>query len=158
MFIFRPHSALENADLGDWHDETAAPLTNELQLLHDFIFQVPRQDNHVVGPRFTNVIRMKDRYVSSGKHPALFVRTAVHRELDEVLADATIVEERGTFSRCTVARHQFALLRGGEEEIERGELRFLHLPRKSFVGSDGIESGFPFEPKQCFYAWLDGMS
>ena len=58
--------------LGNGNDETAAPFPNKLQLLHDFVFQVPGKNDDVIGLGFANAVRMINRNVTAGrKRPCL---------------------------------------------------------------------------------------
>src|SRR5580692_5608261 len=75
---------LIHRDFRDRDNELAAPLANELQLLHDFFFQVPRQYYDVARFGFSDPVGMINRNMRARKEPPLFVRTAIDRVFDQV--------------------------------------------------------------------------
>ena len=75
----------------DRQDKAAAPLSNELQLLGDFVFQVPREDHDIVRLGLADPVRMVYRDVTARQKSSLLVRVPIHRVLDRVSPDATII-------------------------------------------------------------------
>src|SRR5688572_22472209 len=41
---------------GDWHHEPAAPVSDVRHLHHDFLLDVPRQDQNVIGARLGDLV------------------------------------------------------------------------------------------------------
>src|SRR5208282_915693 len=123
----------------DGNYEAAAPLPDKLQLLHDFVFQVPGKDDYVVRLRFANTVGVVDRYAGTRQVSPLLVQAAIHRVFDQVPADAAVMQERGALSRRPVAGNLLALLRGREKKINKLEFGPSHLPREAFVPFDPVE-------------------
>src|SRR5262245_46866480 len=90
-------------DLWNGHDTAAAPFTDVRELFDDLVLQIPRQDQHVVRARLLDPLRRKDRDVRAGKKPVVLVRVPVDRVLEEVGADAAVVEQRIALAGRTVA-------------------------------------------------------
>src|SRR5438309_2155356 len=84
---------LVNGHFGNRHHETSAPLANVLQLLHDFVFQIPRENHHVVGSGFADAVGMMDRNVRPRQESSLLVRAAIHGVFDQVFPNAAIMEK-----------------------------------------------------------------
>jgi len=49
-----------------------------VQLLHDFVFQVPRKDHDIIGLGLPDTIGMEDWNVAARQKAALLIRTAVY--------------------------------------------------------------------------------
>ena len=62
---------------------------------HDLVLEVPGEHQHVVGLLVEQRRRVRDRLVGAGHVQALLVHVAVDHEVDEVGADAHVVEQRG---------------------------------------------------------------
>src|ERR1700679_1639638 len=91
------------------NDKTPAPLANVPQLLHDFVFQIPREDHDIVGLGFANTIGVVDRYVGARQVSGLLVRTAIDGVFDQIFSDAAVMQERGALARRPVTGHLLAL-------------------------------------------------
>src|SRR5271155_4377155 len=115
------------------HDELPAPLANVSILLNDFILQVPRQDEKIIGLRFLDALRPKDRNVRAGQKPAVLVRIAVHRVVNKIGADTAIIQQGVSFSRSAVTGDGFPLALGLDQKREQRALRRSHLLGKIFV-------------------------
>src|SRR4051812_20300258 len=85
---------LDESGLGDGDDETRAPFPGVRELLHDFLLEVPGEDQDVVRTGFVQALGGVDWDVRAGQELALFVGVAVDREVQEVFSNATIVEQR----------------------------------------------------------------
>src|SRR3984957_18268773 len=133
------NSANRNFRDGDY--EVAAPFPNVLQLFHNFIFEIPGKNDHVIRFCLANPVRMIDRDMSTGQESALLVRTAIHRVLDQILANTAIMQERCTFSRSSVSRNRLALSRCLEKKFDESELCFASLFREASITGRRIESG-----------------
>ena len=65
--------------------------------------QVPRQDQHDVGLVRADALRRADRDVRARQQVALLVRVEVDGVVEEVRADAAVVEQRVALGRRAVA-------------------------------------------------------
>src|SRR5882724_11200807 len=72
-------SASINGYFRNRHDEAAAPLPDELQLLYDFVFQVPWQDDNIVWFGLSDPVWMINRDVTAWQEAPLLVWAPVHR-------------------------------------------------------------------------------
>jgi hypothetical protein len=70
---------LNDRDFRDRHDELGAPAADIGELGHDLVFEVPRQDQHVVGLGLGNLFERENRNVGTRQIFALLVRIAVNR-------------------------------------------------------------------------------
>ena len=84
--------SLVNGDFGNRYNEAAAPFPNELQLLDNFILEIPRQDDHIIWFSLTDAIRVMDGDMRSREKSSLFVRAPVNRVLNEVFADTAVMQ------------------------------------------------------------------
>src|SRR5690606_3676067 len=74
-------------------DELSPPLPHEGFLLDDLRLEVPRQDQHVVGPRLADALGRADRDACPGQEVALLLRVPVDGVVDEIAADPAVVEQ-----------------------------------------------------------------
>src|SRR5437667_8879222 len=70
---FITHLCSIDGDFRNGHDEAAIPLSYELQLLHDFVLQVPGQDHDIVWLGLANPVRMINRNVRAWQESPLLV-------------------------------------------------------------------------------------
>ena len=94
---------IDDRELGDRDDELAAPSADVAHLLDDLVLEVPRQDQDVVGLERVDRVDRMDRDVHAGREPAVLVRVAIDRELEEVGADPAVVQKRVALARRAVA-------------------------------------------------------
>src|SRR5947208_13001154 len=87
------------------HDELSTSLADMRHLSHDLVFEIPRQDQDVVGPGLGDPIGSKDRNVGSGGELSVLVRVAVDGVVEKVGANAAIVQERVALARCAIPGH-----------------------------------------------------
>src|SRR5580658_9340030 len=139
------------------HDKAAAPLSNEPQLLHDLVFQVPGQDHDILGLGLTDPVRMMNRNTATRQESPLLVRAAIHCVLDQILTDAAVMQQSGALARRAIAGYLLALHRCREQKIDQCELRFLHLLREAIATFRLVESGSGFVGQHLAHVWLDGM-
>src|ERR1044071_8917493 len=111
----------------DGDDEFAAPFANFVHLIDDLLFEIPGQDEDVIGFRFKDFSGSEDRNMSAREELALLVRVAIDGVVEEIGADTAIIEQSVTFSGSAIARDAFALASGIDEELEEAALRFLHF-------------------------------
>ena len=83
---------------------TPAPLADVAVLRDDLVAQVPGQDQHEVGLRLAQRPRGARSGCASRAGAALLVRVAVDRVVEEVGADAAVVQQRVALGRRAVAR------------------------------------------------------
>src|SRR5262245_22276070 len=83
----------DRLELGDRKDELSAPGSDVVELFDDLVAQVPRQNEHVIGPRLGQAFGRVDRDVRARQELALFERTPIDGVLDEVRADAAVVQQ-----------------------------------------------------------------
>ena len=89
------------------------------------------QDQDVVGTSLLERLRMPDRDVGPGQELALLVRVAVDRELEQVGADAAVVEQRVALAGRAVAGDPLALASACDQELEQAPLRLLDLSART---------------------------
>src|SRR5882762_10253624 len=82
----------DNLDPGSGHHEPGVQARSSAHCRKNLVLQVPRQYQYVVGMGFDQLVRMENRDVGAGRVFALFVWIAVDREVDEIRADAAIIE------------------------------------------------------------------
>ena len=102
-----------DAQLGRPDHEPAAPLADVGQLLHDLVPQVPGQDEHVVRARLADAppARGSGCACPGRKRPCLCgLRSTVY--VEQVAADAAVVEQRVALGRRAVADDPLALRAG----------------------------------------------
>src|SRR5215207_10053662 len=93
---------IDDRHIGDRDDELAAPGADVTHLLDDLVLEVPRQDQDVVGLELVERLDRMDRDVHAGGEPAVLVRVAIDRELEEVGADPAIVQKRVALARRAI--------------------------------------------------------
>src|SRR5258706_7037029 len=116
------------------------PLLDEAVLLHDFLAEVPRQDEQVIGTRFTDALRRHDRQMGAGQVAALLVRPAVQDVTDEIPAHAAIVEQRIAFRRGAVGGDAFAGPLGADEKVEQVALGLAYPLLEGRVALEAVKA------------------
>src|SRR3954470_13577466 len=81
---FMTSSPSDDDGTRDGQEEPSTPLTNERELLHDLLAQVPREDHRQVAPALAQPLGRMDRDVRAGQEQALLVRATVHGEPQQV--------------------------------------------------------------------------
>src|SRR5688572_5677521 len=103
-------TSFEHLDARDGYHEFSAPLAHVSALLRDLRQQIPGKNQDVVRLRFPNALRRQDRNARSGCEAPLLVRTAVHRVVQKIRADAAIVEQCIPLAGRAVPDNRLALL------------------------------------------------
>src|SRR6266581_5979607 len=103
----RPSSA--DSRIWNRNNELSAPLSNKSHLLHDFISQIPRQNQEIIRPHFPDFLRRVDRDVRSRRKTPVLIRVAVNRVIEEIGADSTVVEKRIPLAGRPVTGDRFPL-------------------------------------------------
>ena len=125
---------LDDVTSGIGTTKLAAPLADVAHLLDDLVLQVPGQDQDVVGPGLVDRLDRLDRDVHARREAAVLVGVAVDREVEEVGADAAVVEQRVALAGRAVAADPLALLLGRDQERQQLALGALHLLGEARVG------------------------
>src|SRR5262245_6502931 len=118
--LIRPakHLGVRNGD-----DQLSSPCPYVRELRRDFLLQIPWQDEDVVGTGLLDPLRGIDRNVRSGEEPAVLVWVPVDRVVEQVGADAAVVEKRVALSGCAVADYLLSLATKPDQELEQAPLR-----------------------------------
>src|SRR5215471_751793 len=108
MQLHNDHSGQNPSDR-DGHDELRAPFARISQLRDNLFAKVPRQNQDVIRLSFSEELDRVDRDVTAWKKPSLFVRVPINRKIQEVSANAAVVQERISFSGRPVSSYRFPL-------------------------------------------------
>ena len=82
---------LDDGNLRDRDDKLGAPPADMAHLRHDFLFEIPRQDQNVVGPGSVDRVDRLYWNMHARRVATVFVRVAVDREIQEVGPDPAVV-------------------------------------------------------------------
>src|SRR5215831_16321118 len=93
-----PAARLNNRYFRNRHDELGVPVADVGELSHNLVLQIPRQEQHVVGPGLGNLFRREDRNVRAGQIFPLLIGVTINRIVQEIGSDTTIVEQRVAFA------------------------------------------------------------
>ena len=130
---------LADFQLGDRDDELAAPVADVLHLVGDFFFEVPGEDEEVVGLGLFDVVDGVDGDGGAGGVAAVFVGVHIDGVVEVVGADAAVVEEGVAFAGGAVADDGFAVGLDLDEEGEEVVFNCLDLGREAkMVGQGGV--------------------
>ena len=92
-------------------------------LRNDLVLQIPRQDQQVIRPRLVDCGYRIDRNVHSWRIAAVLVWVAVDSEIEEISADAAVVEQCIAFAGSAISAHLRALLLALNQEGQKLALR-----------------------------------
>src|SRR5262245_35977395 len=121
-------------------------------LLHDFVPDVPRQDEDEVWLRFIDLLWWKDRNVSARRDLAVLVRIAVDRVIEEVGSNAAVVEQRISLAGSTIAGDRLSFTFRVDEKFEEAAFCVFHLLTEAPVVLNAIESELTFAREQRLHA------
>src|SRR6266478_9627767 len=76
--------SLMDVYFGNGHNEFASPLANKSILLDDFVLEVPRKNEQIVGRCFPDALRWKDRNMCARQKPAVLIRIPINRVVQEI--------------------------------------------------------------------------
>src|SRR5713226_4338233 len=124
----------------DRYNELSPPRLNQRHLLHDLVLEIPRQDEDVVRPSLEDPLRWVDGYVGARREPALLVRVAVHRVVEEVRPDPAVVQECVALPGCPVPDDGPTLTLGPDQELQQPALALLHPLPEGRVSLEPIET------------------
>ena len=127
---------IDDVDLGDGNDEAGPPFADVAHLVDDLVLQVPGQDEDVVGLGLVDGLDRLDRDVHAGREAAVLVGIAVDREVEEVGADAAVVEQRVALARRAVAADASCPAPWRDQERQQVALGAAHLLGEARIGLD----------------------
>src|SRR5688500_17781316 len=90
-------------------DELAAPFGDVRKLLGQLGLEVPWQREHDVGSVLVDLDRVENRDTGAWCETSVFVRIAIHGVLEQITADAAIVEQRVALTGCPITDDSLAL-------------------------------------------------
>src|SRR2546425_11534509 len=115
-----------DSGLGNRDDELTAPLADARHLSHDLVLKIPRQDQHVVGPRLAYLLRRTDGDMGPRQKLALLVGVTVHGVSQEIRPDAAVVQQSVALAWSSVADDGAALPFGLNQELEQPTFGLLY--------------------------------
>src|SRR5260370_1436285 len=128
-----------NGKLRNRNDEAGAPVSDKLQLLHDFVFQVPGKNDDVVRLSLSDSVGMINRDVTAGQESTLLVWAAIYSVFDQIFADTAVIQQSGTLAWRAVTRDRLALALCCQKEFHQRIFRLFHLRAKTFISTQCIE-------------------
>src|ERR1700722_14179357 len=131
----------EQCQLRRARSEASAPLADEAELLDDLVLQVPRQDQHHIWSVLAQSLRRADRNVRARQEVALLVRVQVACVVDEIAADAAVVEQCVALRRGAVAGDPQTLALELDQEAEDLALVLLDATVVGQVCVDPLVAG-----------------
>src|SRR5437879_10012076 len=129
---------------GNGHNKLASPFSNAGHLRHDLVFEVPRQNEQIVGLGFLDLVGMQNRDMRSGPELALLVGLAVHGVVNEIRANTAVIQKRIAFARCPISDYRFSLSPDTDQEFKKLPLGLLHLLSEIAVCLDSAIPGVMF--------------
>src|ERR1700733_2940655 len=139
---------VQNHGLGDRNDKPPRPVLKLIDLRHDFVPQVPRQNEDVVRPSLLYFLGSQDRDSCSRQKMTLFVHVAVDRIFNEVPPDSTIVQQGVAFCRSTIGRNRFSAFHEPDQQTKQRSLHMADALSKRLISRNLIESGRDLLPSQ----------
>src|ERR1700722_1690125 len=138
-FTISPHS--DDVKLWNGKDQSRPPCPGVLELLADFLLQVPWQHKDVVRPGLCQAIGRMNRNVSSRQEPSLLYRAAVDRVLDKIFSDPAMIEQRVALARCAVSSNRPTFPRRADQKVEQVTLDAQDFPGKSSMSGQSVQAG-----------------
>src|SRR5258706_3349547 len=126
------------------YDKLSTPFPYSGHLRHDLVLEIPRQDEQIVRLGFPDLVGVQDGNVCPRQELALLVRIAIDGVVDEIRADAAVVEERVAFARRPVPDHRFALAPDADQEFQELPLGLFDLLSKITICFDSAKPGVQF--------------
>src|SRR5262245_39050950 len=109
-------------------------------LLHDLVLEIPRKDQNVVGHGVVDRLDRVDGDVHAGRVAAMLVRVAIDGEVQEVGADACVVEQSIALPRCAIAADALPFLLGFDEHGQKLALGAMDPSGKINIGREVLET------------------
>src|SRR6516162_1632503 len=139
---------LNDRNFWDWYYEPGTPATDIGELAHDLVFEVPRQDQHVIGLGFINPLWRKNRNMGAWQISAMFVWVAINGIVQKIGADTAIVEQRIALTWRPVAGKGFVAALRLDQEAQQFALSRANLFGKSGISLKPVQAGQAFAGKQ----------
>src|SRR3569623_1081235 len=136
---------------GNRNDELGAPLPDVCQLFHDLVLQIPRQNQHVIRPRFGDLLRSKDRNVRARQELAVLVGITIDDVIDEVGANPAVIQERIAFAGSSVTGNAAAGAFGLDQELEQAAFRLFDLRGELSIAIEARQAGIALVLKQLLH-------
>src|SRR5262249_17102039 len=86
----------------NWDDQLRAPLLRIGELLCDLFRKIPRKDHDRIRPCVGDALRRLDPYLRPRCEAPVLVRISIDGVVEEVRADAAVVQQRVPFPGCAV--------------------------------------------------------
>src|SRR6185437_7612563 len=148
----------QNLECGYGHDESPPPAADVLQLLDNFIPQVPWQDQQIIGPHLLDPFRSQDWNPGAGEQLPLLVRVAINGKWEQVGAHSAIIQQGIALGGSAVGGHDLAGLGTVNEEVQQLAFGALSLRGKVAVGSKALQAGVLFRKQQGIDTGLTGAA
>src|ERR1700690_1619802 len=103
-------TSLDDLERGDRNYELPSPVTNEGELLHHLVLDVPGQDQHIVRPPINDCLRCLNRDSHAREKLALLHRISIDDIVEKIDADSAIVEQGVAFGSGAVAGDRLPIL------------------------------------------------
>ena len=87
------HAPLNDRDLRNWYRELNAPAAEIGELINNLVFEVPRQDQHVIRRGFENPLQWEKRNMVARQILAFLTGVAINRVVQKISVDAAIVDK-----------------------------------------------------------------
>jgi hypothetical protein len=107
----------------------------------NFIGEIPRQQQHRVGPALDERARIEDRQVRAGREKPLLIGAAIDDEIDEFAADAAVIKQRRSLGRGAVGGNSLALTLRVPEIAPELRAQRLDLGREGAIGRRAFAPG-----------------
>ena len=149
---------LNDRNFWDWYYEPGTPAADAGELTHDLVFEVPRQDQHVIGLGFKNPLWRKNRNMGAWQVPAMFVWVAINGIVQKIDADTAIVEQSIALTWRSIAGKRFVAALRLDQEAQQFALSHANPIGESGVSLKPVQAGLTFAVKQLGYGGLCGVA
>src|ERR1044071_2647119 len=101
---------IDDGEVGNGDYELASPFSDMSHLPHDFLLQIPRQNQNVIRSRLVDHFRRVDGNVHPRREPAMLVGIAIDGKFQEVRPDSAVVEQRVSLTWRAISTDDLALV------------------------------------------------
>src|SRR5215831_16038390 len=129
----------DDFERGDGKDQPAAPRPDVVKLSGDFVFEVPGQNENIVGPGFGEALGRIDRDMGAREELPLLHRAPVNGVREKVRADTAVVEQRVALARGAVPGDGSAVARRGEQKRQQVALDPQYLVSEAFMAGHRVQ-------------------
>ena len=124
---------LSDSHFWDWNDELAATFSVLLLLFENLVGEIPGEQQTVVRLIFYKMVRRADTQVRARRVVPLFNRTSINDIIDQVFANAKIVQQRAAFSRRSINSDATIFCFKSAQQIEKLLAQSINPLAKSCV-------------------------